>query len=225
MVSAQYLIGIGMGIALMIAAQQPKQNTPPNTEEPVVKGTFKHLIKVGESGKRGYNSYNRGSTRCAKSNREAINLESMTFKQIEFYQGLPACHRQKLLAVGFYQDIDVSRCRRKLSLPSSTMYSKSVQDKCFGLYLVGEKQPAIKYWITRGKNIKWAGHMASAEFAGLKSPLLGRGYHDGNGNNRATVPAKEVLEALEHARTIYQQQKSAGASHDEAYLAALGVSH
>lgn len=220
MVKPYHLIGVALGIGVMMASK------PEAIAEPMIaKGTLKHLIKVGESGKRGYNSYNRGSTRCAKSNREAINLESMTFKQIEFYQGLPACHRQKLLAVGFYQDIDVSRCRRKLSLPSSTVYSKSVQDKCFALYLVGEKQPAIKYWITSGKNIRQAGHSASAEFAGLKSPILGRGYHDGNGNNRATVSAQAVLNALQNARKIYQEKKAAGASHEDAYAAALGVKH
>lgn len=224
MVSTQHLVGIGMGIALMIAAQSQKQPVPEKTE-PIAKGTFKHLIKVGESGKRGYNSYNRGSTKCAASNKAMLNIAGMTFDQIAYYQSLPACHAKKLLAVGFYQDIDVNRCKRALKLSGSTVYSPDIQDKCFALYLVGEKQPAIKYWITGGKNIKWAGHMASAEFAGLESPLLGRGYHDGNGNNKATVSAQAVMNALQTARTIYQEKKAAGESHEEAYTAALGVRH
>jgi hypothetical protein len=213
-----------MGVAIMVAAQSP---TPSATaqDDSVAKGTFKHLIKVGESGRRGYNSYNRGSTRCAASNKTALNISGMTLKQIAYYQALPACSANKLLAVGFYQDIDITRCKRALNLPDSTIYSPAIQDKCFALYLVGEKQPAIKYWITGGKNIKWAGHMASAEFAGLKSPILGRGYHDGNGNNKATVSAQSVLNALQNARTIYQEKKAAGASHEEAYTAALGVGH
>jgi len=222
MVSSQHLVGFGIGVAIMFAAQLQK---PLEQSEPIAKGTFKHLIKVGESGARGYNSYNRGSTKCAANNRSPLNIAGMTIDQIAHYQSLPVCHANKLLAVGFYQDIDVRRCKRALNLAGSTMYSPAIQDKCFALYLVGEKQPAIKYWITSGKNIRQAGHMASAEFAGLKSPILGRGYHDGNGNNRAKVSAQSVLNALQNARAIYQEKKAAGASHEEAYTAALGVKH
>lgn len=207
----------------MVAAQLPK---PSEQNEPIAKGTFKHLIKIGESGQRGYNSYNRGSTRCAGSNKSSLNISGMTLKQIAYYQALPKCSANKLHAVGFYQDININRCKRALNLPDSTIYSPAIQDKCFALYLVGEKQPAIKYWITSGNNnIRQAGHMASAEFAGLKSPILGRGYHDGNGNNKATVSAQSVLNALQNARKIYQEKKAAGASHEEAYTAALGVKH
>lgn len=220
MVKLYHLIGVALGIGVMMASK------PEAIAEPMIaKGTLKHLIKVGESGKRGYNSYNRGSTRCAKSNRANLAISVMTLDQIAYYQALPACHSSKLLAVGFYQDINVRRCQKLLNLSGSTIYSPAIQDKCFALYLVGEKQPAIKYWITSGKNIRQAGHSASAEFAGLKSPILGRGYHDGNGNNRATVSAQAVLNALQNARKIYQEKKAAGASHEEAYTAALGVKH
>lgn len=208
----------------MVVAQSPKLSSTAQ-DDGVAKGTFKHLIKIGESGRRGYNSYNRGSTKCAASNKATLNITGMTLKQIAYYQALPKCSSNKLLAVGFYQDIDVTRCKRALKLPDSTIYSPAIQDRCFALYLVGEKQPAIKYWITGGKNIRQAGHSASAEFAGLKSPILGRGYHDGNGNNRATVSAQAVLNALQNARTIYQEKKAAGASHEDAYAAALGVKH
>lgn len=218
MVKLYHLIGVALGIGVMMASK------PEVIAEPVVeKGTLKHLIKVGESGKRGYNSYNRGSTRCAKSNRANINIAGMTLDQIAYYQALPACHSSKLLAVGFYQDIDVRRCQRRLKLSGSTVYSPAIQDKCFALYLVGDKQPAISRWITTGKNKKTAGHYASAEFAGLESPILGRGYHDGNGNNKATVSSEKVMAALQNARAIYVKKRAEGVGHDDAYAEALGV--
>lgn len=218
MVKLYHLIGVALGIGVMMASK------PEVIAEPVVeKGTLKHLIKVGESGKRGYNSYNRGSTRCAKSNRANINIAGMTLDQIAYYQALPACHSSKLLAVGFYQDIDVRRCQRRLKLSGSTVYSPAIQDKCFALYLVGDKQPAISRWITTGKNKKTAGHYASAEFAGLESPILGRGYHDGNGNNKATVSSEKVMAALQNARAIYVKRRAEGVGHDDAYAEALGV--
>lgn len=218
MVKLYHLIGVALGIGVMMASK------PEVIAEPVVeKGTLKHLIKVGESGKRGYNSYNRGSTRCAKSNRANINIAGMTLDQIAYYQALPTCHSSKLLAVGFYQDIDVRRCQRRLKLSGSTVYSPAIQDKCFALYLVGDKQPAISRWITTGKNKKTAGHYASAEFAGLESPILGRGYHDGNGNNKATVSSEKVMAALQNARAIYVKRRAEGVGHDDAYAEALGV--
>lgn len=218
MVKPYHLIGVALGIGVMMASK------PEAIAEPMIaKGTLKHLIKVGESGKRGYNSYNRGSTRCAKSNRANLDISGMTLDQIAYYQALPACHSSKLLAVGFYQDIDVRRCQRRLNLSGSTIYSPAIQDKCFALYLVGDKQPAISRWITTGQNQKMAGHYASAEFSGLESPLLGRGYHDGNGNNKATVSAEKVMAALQNARAIYVKERAAGLGHEEAYTKALGV--
>lgn len=218
MVKLYHLIGVALGVVVMMASK------PEVIAEPVVeKGTLKHLIKVGESGKRGYNSYNRGSTRCAKSNRANINIAGMTLDQIAYYQALPTCHSSKLLAVGFYQDINVRRCQRRLNLSGSTIYSPAIQDKCFALYLVGDKQPAISRWITTGKNKKTAGHYASAEFAGLESPILGRGYHDGNGNNKATVSSEKVMAALQNARAIYVKRRAEGVGHDDAYAEALGV--
>lgn len=218
MVKLYHLIGVALGIGVMMTSK------PEAIAEPMIaKGTLKHLIKVGESGKRGYNSYNRGSTRCAKSNRANLDISGMTLDQISYYQALPACHSSKLLAVGFYQDIDVRRCQRRLNLSGSTIYSPAIQDKCFALYLVGDKQPAISRWITTGQNQKIAGHYASAEFAGLESPLLGRGYHDGNGNNKATVSAEKVMAALQNARAIYVKERAAGLGHEEAYTKALGV--
>ena len=218
MVKLYHLIGVALGVVVMMASK------PEVIAEPVVeKGTLKHLIKVGESGKRGYNSYNRGSTRCAKSNRANINIAGMTLDQIAYYQALPTCHSSKLLAVGFYQDIDVRRCQRRLKLSGSTVYSSAIQDKCFALYLVGDKQPAISRWITTGKNKKTAGHYASAEFAGLESPILRRGYHDGNGNNKATVSSEKVMAALQNARAIYVKKRAEGVGHDDAYAEALGV--
>ena len=48
MVKLYHLIGVALGVVVMMASK------PEVIAEPVVeKGTLKHLIKVGESGKRG----------------------------------------------------------------------------------------------------------------------------------------------------------------------------
>ena len=52
---------------------------------------------------------------------------------------------------------------------------------------------------------------------------MGRGYHDGNGNNKATVSSEKVMAALQNARAIYVKRRAEGVGHDDAYAEALGV--
>lgn len=190
------------------------------------KETLKSLIFQGEAGKRGYNAYNRGSSKCRGSAKRYLHLTSMSMADLQYYQQkLPSCHPQKILAAGHYQTIPdtLDLCVKQLNLPSSTLFSKTTQDRIFYQCLAGTKQPAIKRYITTGNQLKQAAHAVAEEWAIFASPYTGRGVHDGKGINRARIDAKQVLMALMNARSTYTQQIAKGVSHDSAYALALGV--
>ncbi|MBJ6611197.1 MAG: hypothetical protein JG718_12620 [Candidatus Thiothrix moscowensis] len=187
-------------------------------------GTLKKLILEGESGSRGYNSYNRGSMRCAKSNRAPLNLTGMTIREIQYYQSLPSCSTQKLLAVGHYQIIPetLNHAVRELNLHPSTPFSPAVQDTIFALYLAKEKQPAIDRWVRHGQDLYSAKYAVAREWAAFKAPS-GRGLYDGKGNNKARISSTRVEGALRKARDDFQKLVDAGLDEDTAYATALGI--
>ena len=221
--SNTWVIGLAIGIGLSVLAGGASLLKYKSAKAPP--GTLKHLIFEGESGTRGYNSYNRGSMRCAKSNRRDLNLTNMTIQQIQYYQSLPSCSHEKLLAVGHYQIVPetLNKAVRTLNLPPHTKFTPEVQDSIFALYLAKEKQPAIRRWICTGEGLHRAAHAVAGEWAIFKTPYTGRGVYDGHGNNHARISAKRVLSALEKARSDYMKLTDAGLDPDSAYAAALGV--
>ena len=182
-----------------------------------------HVIHVGESKRRGYNDYNRGSGNCRASNAGRLSITTMTFGQIAAAQSLPACSKNKLLAVGMYQDIDVTRAMRALNISADTVYSESMQDKVFAYYLTQRKQPAIASYIRSGKGLREAGHAVAAEWASIQSVKTGRGLYDGKGTNKAHIKALRVVEALQRARIVYSDMLQAGYSDKQAFAKAVGV--
>lgn len=216
----RHWLGFALGLAVSLfaagTALHNYRGTPP--------GTLKKLILEGEAGTRGYNSYNRGSMRCAKSNDTPLNLTDMTIGQIQYYQSLPSCSAQKLLAVGHYQIVPetLDQAVRELALPASTPFTPEVQDTIFALYLAKEKQPAIHHWVRTGQDLYAASYAVAQEWAIFQAPN-GRGVYDGNGNNKARISAEKVIHALEKARHDYLQLTDAGLDTDTAYATALGV--
>lgn len=209
---------IGILLCLMATgkALHHGHNAPP--------GTLKKLILDGEAGSRGYNSYNRGSMRCAKSNSAPLNLTNMSIGQIQYYQSLPSCSSQKLLAVGHYQIVPetLDIAVRTLKLPPSTRFTPAVQDRIFAFYLAKEKQPAIDRWVRQGQGLYSASYAIAKEWAIFKAPN-GRGVYDGNGNNRARISSVKVTLALRKAREDYLHLIHKGLDEDTAYATALGV--
>ncbi len=213
-------LGLALGIGLCLYASQHHDgfnNAPP--------GTLKYLIFEGEAGSKGYNSYNRGSLRCAKSNRQPLNLTSMSIEQIQYYQSLPACAPNKLLAVGHYQMVPetLSQAVKVLNIPTHAPFTPELQDRIFALYLAREKQPAINHWICEGKGLRTAAHAVAGEWAIFQTPYTQRGVYDGLGNNKARISAYRVLNALLHARLRYITLTTLGTPAHQAYAMALGV--
>lgn len=211
-------LAFGIGISLYANHYGDRFNHAPP-------GTLKYLIMQGEAGTKGYNSYNRGSLRCAKSNRQMLNLTSMSIQQIQYYQSLPACTAQKLLAVGHYQMVPetLNQAVKSLNIPANAPFTPDLQDRIFALYLAREKQPAINRWICEGKNLRAAAHAVAGEWAIFQTPYTQRGLYDGLGNNKARISSYRVLNALLHARLRYVTLTTLGTPMHKAYAIALGV--
>lgn len=214
------LLGLGLGIVvsmLSVGFYSSTLNAPHNT--------LKRLILEGEAGARGYNSYNRGSMRCAKSNNKPLDLTKMTVGEIRRYQSMPSCTTEKLLAVGHYQIVPetLEHAVRTLNIPDSARFTPQLQDKIFALYLAKEKQPAIRRWICTGNGLYQASHAVAGEWAIFKTPYTNRGVYDGKGNNKARISAHRVKKALVRARVQYVMLTQAGTPSNTAYAMALGV--
>lgn len=187
--------------------------------------TLKSLIRKGESGARGYNSYNRGSTSCAKSNKDALPLTEMTIAQVQKYQSLPTCHKQKLLAVGHYQIVPktLNNAIAAMKIPRNAKFTPELQDSIFAFYLTQGKQPAIRQYITTGKGIKRAAHAVAGEWAIFQSVYTNRGVYDKVGTNHARIKAEKVVQALYRGRMVFTELVNAGFSTNDAYAKAVGL--
>ena len=183
------------------------------------------LIRTGESGRRGYNAYNRGSDRNSPSNRESINLTSMTLAEIMTAQARRKNDPQRLFAVGKYQMVPETLAEgvKKLGISTSERFTPELQERFFTEFLAGKKRPAIGNYI-RGKseNIDAAINSAAYEWAALQL-TSGRGYYDKVGTNHASISPDRVKAVLVKARTRYQELIKAGVSPAKAYGMAIGA--
>jgi hypothetical protein len=188
-------------------------------------GSFASLIRSGESGKRGYNAYNRGSDRGSPSNKENINLTGMTVGAIMEAQARRKGDPQRLFAVGKYQMIPKTLRGgvNKLGISTGELFSPELQERLFADYLAGVKRPAIGKFI-RGKSEdpNNAINSASAEWAALQN-TSGRGTYDNQGTNHARITAEQVKAALIKARTKYAELIKSGVADKKAYGMAIGA--
>ena len=183
------------------------------------------LIRTGESGRRGYNAYNRGSDRNSPSNREPINLTSMTLEEIMTAQARRKNDPQRLFAVGKYQMVPetLSEGVKKLGISTSERFTPELQERFFTEFLAGKKRPAIGNYITgKSENIDAAINSAAYEWAALQL-TSGRGYYDKVGTNHASISPDRVKAVLVKARTRYQELIKAGVSPAKAYGMAIGA--
>jgi hypothetical protein len=192
-----------------------------------VKGSVSDLIHMGESKRRGYNDYNRGSDRRAGSNKANLDLSNMTLAEILEKQALPIGHPDRLFAVGKYQVIPATMkdAIQKLGVDTQQKFTPALQEKLFTEYLATGKKGrgALENYIKSGKGSpEKAAHAIAQEWASVESPVLGRGVYDGVGNNSAHIKSKAMLPAIEAARQKYAELKAQGMGDKEAYATALG---
>jgi hypothetical protein len=191
-----------------VCVDQPSSTGPAGQVSPGGAGPFGDFIAGFESGGAGYNAFNRGSSPPpgTGSPRESMNLENMT---IDAILALMASidPRQRLFAVGRYQCIpDTLRgACKKLNIPTTSKFSRDIQDNIFVNYLCKTKQPKINTYLSGGDPNDEAALLnacsaTAGEWASIEDPQLNpvRGRYDGQGTNHAkgkTGPTKEALKA------------------------------
>lgn len=205
------------------------QATVPGTTTPVVQqlaGSTTSLSNLIGSGEGGYNSYNRG---VAGDSRTPINLSDMTIAEIMRRQDLPRNDPDRLFAVGKFQIIPgtMEATVNNLGLNGTERFTPALQERMFADYLVDEKRPSVKAYITgqgNGQDGLGRAQLALAqEFASVADPRTGRSYYDGDsGGNHSSITTAQVETALNQMRTQYRTNIDNGLSPDAAYRALNG---
>ena len=183
------------------------------------------LIRGAESGKAGYNAYNRGTT--ATSILGPIgprDLVHMTIGEILADMGRDISDPKRLFAVGKYQMIPdtLKDGIRRMGISPDTLYNEATQEKLFSGYLLDKKRQNISAYI-KGKsdNLNAAMVDASSEWASIADPRTGASHY-GHGN-KASVTTDQISSALTKSRTLYKQFVAQGLSEEEAYQKATSV--
>ena len=213
-------------------------------------GSLASVIHLGESRKRGYQDYNRGSSRRCNKSRKNLHFTKWTMKQIRGAQSLAKCNRKRLFAVGAWQIIPstMSKAVSSMGIKDNSRLTPALQNSIFVNFLTKRKRPSIyKYVVGRG-DLKKAGLGVSLEWASMQSPVnrkfykkkcrkgvcrkvvsvncrKGRGCYDGWGSNVAHTSYKHVRKALVHARKTYSKLIKEGHSANKAYALALGINN
>ncbi len=183
------------------------------------------LIHWGESKRRGYNDYNRGSDRRAASNKQNLDLTQMSVGQIMQMQALPIGSVNRLFAVGKYQVIPdtLKEAVSALHISQTDKFTPQLQEKIFTEHLASRKRPQIEKYIKGSGSLENASHAVAQEWASVASIKTGRGLYDGVGVNHAGIKAQEMTAALQVARAEYAKQRAAGTDDKTAYALALGA--
>ncbi len=205
--------------------QQPTGNNVPGGPNDF--GSTNPLGTLISSGEGGYGSYNRG--RAGDANGAQIDFSQMTVGEVMRRQDLAKGDPDRLFAVGKYQMIPgtFEEAVNSLGIDRNAKFTPQLQERMFADYLVDEKRPQVKDYITGETNgaagLQGAQLALAREFASVADPRTGRSVYDGDSaGNSASITAAQVGTALDQMRGQYQQNIKSGMSADEAYRALSG---
>ena len=176
------------------------------------------------SGEGGYNSFNRG--RAGDSVGRELDLTGMTVGEIMRRQDLPRNDPQRLFAVGKFQIIPgtMEETVRALGIDRSARFTPELQERMFHDYLIDEKRPAVRAYITAPDGqgtpaLRERAQVALAqEFASVAHPRTGRSVYDGDSaGNASSITARQSAEALDAMRAEYRAAIARGASPEDAW--------
>jgi len=213
-------------------APGPQPGVEPAVEDPgepaatgPAGGPLGILIAAHESGKAGYNAFNRGRAGKTPGN---IDFSSMTLRQVIAKQALPKQDPNRLFAVGKYQIIPKTMLEtvQALRVSPDQKFTPELQEFLFRVYLIGRKRPAIrKYVAGAGGNadLRAAQLALAQEFASVACPGTGRSFYDKSGGNAASISAAEVAKALAEERQGFGDFQKKGKPPDEAWMALCGI--
>lgn len=223
------------------APQSPAPQAPAPTEQAPTQPTTGNRISGGpndfgpnnplgtliSSGEGGYGSYNRG--RAGDANGAQIDFSQMTVGEVMRRQDLPRNDPERLFAVGKYQMIPgtFEEAVNTLGIDRNARFTPQLQERMFADYLVDEKRPQVRAYITGetsgAQGLQSAQLALAREFASVADPRTGRSVYDGDSaGNSASITAAEVGTALNQMRGQYQQNIGSGMSPAEAYRALSG---
>ena len=176
------------------------------------------LLQRGEGG---YGSYNRG--RAGDSAGRTIDFSQMTLAEVQEAQHRGRQDPDRLFAVGKYQIIPgtMDLAVRGLHLDPNQRFTPELQERIFSDYLISQKQPGIKAYITGqpGADLHTAQQQMAAEWASVSDPDTGLRRYGKVGHNRASISANQVGRALEQMRTEYDRDIKAGMKPEDAWRA------
>jgi len=198
--------------------------TSRNIIEPV-SGSLSSIIKGGESGKEGYDAYNRGTGLGSTGHRD---ISKMTIGEIKSYQALPKSDKNRLMAVGKYQMIPATLQEgvTALGIGDNEKFTPELQEKLFSKYLLDKKRPKISAYI-KGKSddAVGAGIAAAAEWRSIADPRTGKTYADkGAVGNKASISSATFKAAMDASREKYKELIVQGMDEDIAYQKAISSS-
>jgi peptidoglycan hydrolase-like protein with peptidoglycan-binding domain len=207
--------------------QQPTQQQPAQTN-PYGFGPSNELGRLIGSGEGGYNSYNRGVAGDARG--AQIDFSQMTVAEIMRRQDLPAGDPNRLFAVGKYQFTPntLEEAINQTGVDRNARFTPQLQEKLFADYLIDEKRPSVRAYITGEATgpqaLERAQHALALEFASVGTPRNGgRGAYDGDSaGNQASITTAETATALNNMRDQYQRNLQAGMQPEQAYRALSG---
>jgi hypothetical protein len=185
-------------------------------------GSIADILRGGESGKEGYDAYNRGTGLGSVGHQD---ISSMTLGEIKRRQALDKSDKNRLMAVGMYQMIPATMrgAQEHLGISDDTVFSPEIQEQMFSKYLAGAKRKKIESYIKGDSNdAQGMGVAAAAEWRSIADPRTGKTYADkGAVGNAASISAESWLSSTNKARDAYQQNLQRGMTEDEAYQKAL----
>jgi peptidoglycan hydrolase-like protein with peptidoglycan-binding domain len=204
--------------------QQPTGGRP--SGGPTDFGSNNVLGALISSGEGNYNSFNRG--RAGDSGGKEIDFSQMTVAEVMRRQDLPNGDPNRLFAVGKYQVIPgtMEEAVKALNIDPNQKFTPQLQERIFADYLIDEKRPSVRDYITGKTGPEGLGKAQLAlaqEFASVADPRTGKSYYDGDSaGNSASISAKQVADALNQMRGQYQENIKNGLSPSEAYRALSG---
>jgi peptidoglycan hydrolase-like protein with peptidoglycan-binding domain len=204
--------------AVSPAAVSPAALSPAAVAAP---SRLSNLIGSGEGG---YNSFNRGV--AGDSGGREIDFSQMTVGEVMRRQDLPRNDPQRLFAVGKFQMIPgtMAEAVRALDIDRNTRFTPELQERMFHDYLIDEKRPAVRAFITAPEGqgtpaLQQRAQIALAqEFASVADPRTGRSYYHGDSaGNASSITARQSADALGAMRADYRAAIARGASPEVAW--------
>lgn len=164
-----------------------------------------------------YNSFNRGY--AGDSVGQKLNLTAMTLGEIMQRQSLSTSNPNRLFAVGKYQIVPntMKGAVSALGLRRDQLFTPVLQEKIFQQYLVGSKRPSIKKFVQGKGSMESALLELAQEFASVADFRTGKSFYAGKGNNKASISAEKMRNALLAQKQIYQKNLANGMDSESAW--------